>query len=141
MFDESLLSIDYQAVHSSLAIRRPAPGVAVIVLSGSDIGEFGDLPMRELQKDFACFNKIELFIDARAVRAASIEVSAGWALWMRAHRVCFRRINMLTGSRYIQITAAFVRRFAGLADLMNLFNERESFDESLAASVRHFRAA
>ena len=37
MFDESLLSIDYQAVHSSLAIRRPAPGVAVIVLSGSDI--------------------------------------------------------------------------------------------------------
>jgi hypothetical protein len=141
MNDQSLLSIEHEAIHSSLAIRRPAPGIAVIVLSGSDIGEFGDLPMRELQKDLACFNTIELFIDACAVRAAAIDVSAEWAIWMRARRVSFRRINMLTGSRYIQMTAAFVRRFAGLGDLMNLFTERASFDESLAASVRHFRAA
>jgi hypothetical protein len=141
MSDELLPAIEYEGVHSSLKIRRPAPAVAVVVLSGSDIGEFGDLPMRELHKDLACFNSIELFIDARAVRSASIEVSAEWALWMRSHRASFKRINMLTGSRYIQITAAFVRRFAGLADLMNAFTERAAFDEVLAGSVSRATAA
>jgi hypothetical protein len=86
----------------------------VVVLSGSDIGEFGHLPMYELKKDLEQSKTIELFIDARAVRGASIEVSAEWALWMRAHRAAFQRINMLTGSRYIQITATFVRRFGAL---------------------------
>jgi len=141
MVDESLPSIEYEGVHCTLLIHRPAPGVAVVVLSGCDIGEFGDLPMRELRKDLACFNAIELFIDARAVRGASIEVSAEWALWMRAHRTSFKRINMLTGSRYIQITATFVRRFAGLADLMNVFTEHAAFDESLASAVRRAQAA
>ena len=141
MTSDTLPSIEYEGIHCSLAITRPAAGVAVVVLAGSDIGEFGNLPMRELQKDLACFNTIELFIDARAVRGASIEVSAEWALWMRAHRGSFKRINMLTGSRYIQITAAFVRRFAGLADLMNVFTEHAAFDECLAGSVRHAQAA
>ncbi|HEV2701984.1 MAG TPA: hypothetical protein VGV09_10165 [Steroidobacteraceae bacterium] len=135
--EESLPSIEYEGVHCNLAIHRPAPGVTVVVLSGSDTGEFGDLPLRELQKDLTRFNTIELFIDARAVRGATIEVSAEWALWMRAHRQAFRRLSMLTGTRYIQITAAFVRRFAGLADLMNVFTEHAAFDESLATSVRH----
>jgi hypothetical protein len=81
MSGESEPSIEYEGVHCSLAIRRPAPGIAVVVLSGSDIGEFQDLPMRELQKD------------------------------------------------------AFVRRFAGLADLMNVFTDGAAFDQSLADSV------
>jgi hypothetical protein len=141
MSDELLPSIEYEGVHCSLTIRRPVRGVAVVVLSGSDTGEFGDLAMRELQKDVACFSTIELFIDAGAVRGASIEVSAEWALWMRVHRASFKRINMLTGSRYVQITASFVRRFAGLADLMNVFTERAAFDESLTCSIRRIRAA
>jgi phage regulator Rha-like protein len=59
---------------------------------------------------------------------------------MRAKRLSFERINMLTGTRYIQITAAFVRRFAGLADLMNGFTEHAAFEESLATSVRNAHA-
>ena len=137
MGDQLLPAIEYDGVHCGLAIRRPAAAVALVVLSGCDIGEFGDLPMRELQKDLARYKTIELFIDARAVRGASIAVSGEWALWMRAHRPSFKRINMLTGSRYIQITATFVRRFAGLADLMNVFTEQAVFDECLAASVSH----
>ena len=139
MDDESVPEIEYEGIHCNLAIRRPAPGVAVVVLSGCDIGEFGDLPMRELQKDLTCFKSIDLFIDARAVRGASIAVSGEWAIWMRAHRTSFKCIHMLTGSRYIQITATFVRRFAGLADLMNVFTEPAVFDEFLAHYVSHAR--
>ena len=133
---EPLPPIQHEGIHCNLSIHRPAPAVAVVVLSGSDIGEFGQLPMCELKKDLEQSKTIELFIDARAVRGASIEVSAEWALWMRAHRGSFQRINMLTGSRYIQITATFVRRFAGLADLMNVFTEHAVFDACLADAVR-----
>ena len=39
--------IAYEGVHCRLTINRPAAGIALVILAGSDIGEFGDLPMRE----------------------------------------------------------------------------------------------
>ena len=130
-----LASVEYEGVHCALTIKRPAPGIAVVVLSGTDIGEFADFPMRELAKDLARFGTIELFIDARAVRGASVEVSSEWALWMSTHRMQFKQISMLTGSRYIQVTAAFVRRFVGLVDRMKIFTDHEAFDASLLSST------
>jgi hypothetical protein len=132
----SLPTVEYEGIHSTLAIRRPAPGMAVVVLTGSDIGEFADFPMHELVKDLERFGSIELFIDARAVRSASIEVSSEWAFWMSTHRAQFSHISMLTGSRYIQITADFVRRFAGLIDRMRIFTDAAAFDESLLTAAQ-----
>ena len=133
--------VEFEGVHCHLRITRPAPGIVLVVLKGSDIGEFGDLPMGEISKDFDTFGSIELFIDARAVRGASIEVSSAWAFWLAAHRSRLSRINMLTGSRYIEITAAFVRRFSGLVGRMRLFADSAAFDESLAQSIRWAQAA
>ena len=44
---------------------------------------------------------------------------------------------MLTGSRLIRITADFVRRFAGLNEIMRIYTDPAAFDESaaLAASI------
>jgi hypothetical protein len=131
-----LLDVEYEGIHCNLAITRPGVGIVRVVLSGSDIGEFGDFALRELTKDLERFPSIDLFIDAGAVRGASVEVSAEWALWMNTHRSQLRQINMLTGSRYIQITALFVRRFAELVDRMRIFTDRAAFDESLLLSVR-----
>lgn len=128
-------SVNHEGIHVDLTISRPAPGVAVIVIRGTDVGEFGDYAMRELDKDLAKFGRLALFIDARAVKSASIEVSSEWALWMSRHREQLTRIAMLTGSRYIQITALFVRRFAGLVDQMQLFTDAAAFDQELASSV------
>ncbi len=136
-----LPSVEHEGVHFGLMINRPAPAIAVIVLSGTDVGEFADFAMRELAKDLDRFGSIELFIDARAVRSASIEVSSTWALWMSAHRKQFAQISMLTGSRYIQITANFVRRFAGLVDRMRIFTDHLAFDESLLLAVRFAQVA
>lgn len=141
MQHDLLPTIEYEGVHCGLKINRPAPGIAVVVLCGCDIGEFADFPMRELGKDLARFGSIELFIDARAVKGASIEVSSEWAFWMRTHRLQLTRISMLTGSRYIHITADFVRRFGGLVDRMKIFTDQRAFDESLLSSVRLTKSA
>jgi len=135
----ALPKVEYEGVHCELVIERPAPGVALMVLRGTDAGEFGDFPMRELAKDLAQFPLVDLFIDARAVRSASVQVSAEWALWMRAHRTRFNQICMLTGSRYIQVTADFVRRFSELMDRMKLFTESEAFDANLEAAIVYRR--
>jgi hypothetical protein len=141
MAESALPSVEYEGVHCTLAIRRPVPGIAVIVISGSDVGEFADAPMRELDKDLAQSGSIELFIDARAVRGASISVSSEWALWMNNHRLQLAQIHMLTGSRYVQMTADFVRRFVGLIDRMKLYTDPAAFDETLAERVRLVQVA
>jgi hypothetical protein len=128
-------SVSHEGIHVGLTIIRPEPGVAVIVIRGTDVGEFGDYAMRELGKDLEKFGSLALFIDARAVKSASIEVSSEWALWMSRHREQLTRIAMLTGSRYIQITASFVRRFAGLVDRMQLFTDAAAFDQELSSCV------
>ena len=135
MRDMTLLpTVEHEGIHCSLIIRRPAPAIAVVVLQGQDIGEFADFPMRELAKDLERYGSIDLFIDARAVRGASIEVSSEWAFWLRTHATGLRQICMLTGSRYIQITAQFARRFVGLGEQMKIFTDAVAFEETLAAS-------
>jgi len=48
---------------------------------------------------------------------------------------------MLTGSRYTQITADFVRRFGGLVDRMKIFTDQRAFDENLLSSVHLAKSA
>lgn len=91
--------------------------------------------MSQLEKYLSDDRAIELYIDARHTKGASTEVSSDWALWLKAHRSHFQHISMLTGSRFIQVTAGFVRSFSGLEDIMRIYTDAEAFDEALAASV------
>jgi hypothetical protein len=128
-------SIKHQGVHCDLHIERISPTIVRVVLSGWDAGEFGDLPMRELATHLDGTHKIELYIDARAVRGASIEVSGAWARWLGKNKDRFEHISMLTGSSFIQLTATFVQRFAEL-DIMRIYTDAAAFDAALAAAMR-----
>lgn len=122
----------FDGVECAMVIRRPARGVVVLDISGNDIGELGAAPFQELEKDLLGAKAIELFIDARATRLASLDVSSDWAHWLARNRTKFRHVSMLTGSRFIQITASFVRRFAELGDRMRLYTEPAVFDGALS---------
>jgi len=125
----------FDGVHCHLSIQHFPAGVVVVRISGTDIGEFGDLPMRELTDLLSRTGPVELFIDARDVRGASIHVSGEWAAWLRANKAQLREVSMLTGSRFIQITAGFVRRFADLEGIMRIYTEEAAFDTALALSL------
>lgn len=121
-----------EGVHCRVVFERPVPGVVVMRIEGWDAGELGDAPMRELAKDVEKGGPLELFIDARAVKGATLEVSGEWAQWLAKHRASFKRISMLTGTRFIQLTANFVRRFAELGDIMRISTDPVAFDAELA---------
>lgn len=124
-----------EGLHSSMAIRRPAPRVIVLAIDGADIGELGERPFRELANDLELPGPLQLFVDARAASGPSIEVSGQWASWLGAHQARFEQITMLPGSRFVQITAAFVRDFAGLGDRMQIVSDGTAFDEALERAV------
>lgn len=124
----------YEGIHARLAIERPAAGVIVLRLTGWDVGEFGDAPMKELDKAFTDEGLLALFIDARAVKGATIDVSSEWAQWLRRHRTRFSHVSMLTGSPFVQLTAKFVQRFADLGEVMRIYADPAAFDAALLAS-------
>jgi hypothetical protein len=127
----------WDAPNSSLRLRRPVPGVVVITLSGTDVGEHGDGPFRELEQDVR--SPFDLFVDARASRGVTIEVSAEWTRFLAKHRQALRSFHMLTGSRFVQLTANFVRNFAQFGELMRIYTEAAAFDEELAARLAQIR--
>jgi hypothetical protein len=120
----------YQGIHCRLAIERPAAGVVVVRLTGWDVGEFGDAPFRELEKDVSA-GLLQLFIDAREVRGATVDVSNEWAQWLRKNRSRFAHVSMLTGAPFVQLTAKFVQRFADLGEVMRIYTDPSAFDASL----------
>ncbi|HET9957092.1 MAG TPA: hypothetical protein VFQ61_21495 [Polyangiaceae bacterium] len=119
-----------------LTIERPAPSLIVLKLSGHDIGELGDAPFEELEGDFASEGpQRELFIDARGGQGASIEVSGSWAQWLRRHKARLRVVHFLTASRFIQLSADFVRKFAELGETMRIYTDPDVFDAELESAV------
>ncbi|HEY4016864.1 MAG TPA: hypothetical protein VGM06_26205 [Polyangiaceae bacterium] len=120
---------------SSLTIERRSLGVVVLTITGRDIGEHGDGPLEELDLE-AAKAPFSLFIDASKTRGASVDVSDVWAQWLRKNRDRLHRIHMLTGSRFVRLTADFVRRFADLGDAMFIYTDGRAFEEALDLATR-----
>ena len=123
-----------------MTVERPAPSIVVVSFSGRDTGELGGAPFREMEKAIDGERRIELFIDARHGRGASVDVSSEWAMWLGTNRGAFQHVSMLTGSPFIQLSADFVRRFAGLGEVMRIYTEPSAFDGALASAVANARS-
>ena len=121
-----------EAPHSELRFRRPRPGVVVLVVTGKDVGEHGASPFAELAKDVAG-GGFHLFVDARAARGVTIEVSSDWGRWLMQQRAHLLSVQMLTGSRFVQLTAQTVRNFAELGERMRIYTDPAAFEDELAA--------
>lgn len=127
-----------KAKHSTMTITRPRPHVVHVAIIGRDVGEHGDEPLRALDEELAS-GSYTLFIDARDTLGASVDVSNVWAQWLRNRRDQLQAIHMLTGSRFIQLTADFVRRFAELGDAMRIYTDGAAFDEALHGALQQPR--
>jgi hypothetical protein len=126
----------FEGHHTTLVIMRPVPHVVVVTISGRDAGEHGQGPLLALEDELRA-GPYTLFVDARRTLGASVDVSNIWAQWLRAHRDHLHGIHMLTGSKFVQLTADFVRRFAELGDAMRIYTDGAAFDEALRAETSH----
>lgn len=122
--------------HRTIVISRAAPRTVLVHISGMDVGELERRPFQALDELLKSSDPIELFIDARDARGPSVDVSAQWAGWLRANRERFQHVNMLTRSRFVQLTADFVQEFAEIGDRMRIFTDPTAFDTVLQLAVR-----
>jgi hypothetical protein len=129
-----------EGVHCTMTIDAPAPGVVLVTIDGTDVGELGDAPFQALASIVADEHQVELFIDSRKARGPSIDVSNDWARWLAKHRHQLRHASMLTANRFVQLTADFVRRFADLGDLMRIYTEPDVFEGALSNALGNARA-
>jgi hypothetical protein len=127
--------ITWEAPHSTLRLRRPAPGIVKLEISGTDIGEHGSGPFEELAKDVQTA-PFTLFVDAKSSRGVTIEVSSDWCRWLTRNRQALSAVHMLTGSPFVHVTATFVRNFAELGDLMRIYTDPIEFERALANTLR-----
>ena len=125
----------FEGVHSTMTIARPEPHVVTVTITGRDVGEHGAEPLRALDEELRA-GPFALYIDARGARGASVDVSNIWAQWLRNRRDQLQSIHMLTGTRFVQLTADFVRRFAELGDAMRIYTDGAAFDEVLHAAIQ-----
>jgi hypothetical protein len=125
----------FEGIHCRLTIRRPRPGVVLAIFKGTDVGEFGQAPFQELAKDLATSKQIEMFVDARAVPQASLDVSNDWAQWMIANNQSLLRINMLCATPFVQLTAKIVRNFTALGERMRIYTDASEFEKALGAAI------
>jgi hypothetical protein len=122
--------------HCTIVITQPVPSAVIVQISGMDVGELAERPFQALDALLRPGTPVELFIDARDARGPSVDVSAHWAAWLREHRQSFRHVNMLTRSRFVQLTADFVQRFAELGDRMRIFTDPTAFDAVLQIALQ-----
>jgi hypothetical protein len=109
--------------------------VLLLKIDGKDVGEHGELPMKALAGMLPAQAQVELFIDAGGALGVSTDVSAGWAIWLSKHRDAFSRINMLTGSTFVQLTASFIRRWADIGEIMHVYTDASAFEAALSARL------
>ena len=123
----------FEGAFCTITVDWPAEGVAVVTFTGKDSNEFGDAPMQKL--DEKLIPGTELYIDARKGRSASIDVSGEWAKWLARRKSSFAHVSMLTGSRFIEMSADFVKRFANMGDVMRLYTDAVAFDDAMQISI------
>ena len=125
-------ALHFVGKHSTVRIARPASGVVHVLLTGTDIGEHGEGPFLELTGDSER-GPLDIFIDARASLGISINVSRAWTKWFTKYRSRLRSVVLLAGSRFIQVTAKFVRTPSGLE--IDVLMDRAQFDQRLERAV------
>lgn len=135
---QRITEITWESADSTLRLRRVGPGVVLLVITGTDVGEHGAAPFEELEKDLRG-GGLSLFVDAKQSRGVTIEVSAEWCRWLARHRNALRGVYMLTGSPFVQITAKLVRNFGELGDLMCIYTDAQAFEQALAVELERAR--
>lgn len=128
-------SAKFESKDCTVTITKVREGCVLVALEGRDRGELGREPFAELEKSFTGGRGLELFIDLEAAVGASLDVSGSWAVWLRANRQNLARVNMLTGSYFVELSAQTVKRFSDLGEKVRLYSDRGAFEADLQAKA------
>jgi hypothetical protein len=126
--------LQLRAGRCSFTYERVRPGVLVVVIEGSDKGQFGTAALDEIRLELLRQRPLELFVDAEAASMVAVEVSKEWTQFFSLNREHLTRVSVLVGSKAIELTVAIAQHLSRTGNLLQIYSDRELFDARLAAS-------
>jgi hypothetical protein len=122
------------AGNGSFTYERVRPGVLLVSVSGSDMGQFGTASLDEVRLEMLRQRPVELFVDAAAAQLVSVPVSKEWTQFFSLNREHLSRVSVLVGSRAIELTVAIAQHLSQTGNLIQIYTDRELFAARLQAA-------
>lgn len=108
--------------------QRLAPGRLFVRISGVDFGEFGERTIDEVRRELeGGGSPLELFVDARAAVAVSVDVSRQWMRFFSEEQSRLSHVSVLVGSRAIELTMEIAQHLSRTGRLLQIYTDPALF--------------
>jgi hypothetical protein len=119
---------------AEFVFERLRPGVMLVTVSGTDKGQFGTATLDEIRLEMLRQRPVELFVDAEAAVAVSVEVSREWTQFFSLNREHLKRVSVLAGSKAIELTIAIAQHLSQTGNLIQIYSDRDLFHARVLAA-------
>ena len=120
---------------ATMVLSRLAPAIVLISASGHDKGQFGEAPFVWLEREIGRHGPVEIYVDMREMFNATQTVADQWSEWIARHRSRVKRMNLLVGSKYVQMTVEVAKLFSRTGDLMRVYTDAPAFSDAITQSL------
>lgn len=127
--------VQLSAGSCTFTYRRLRPGALLVTISGHDVGQFGTSTLDEIRLELLRHRPLELFIDAREALGPAVSVSSEWTQFFALNREQLRRVNVLVGSKVVELTIAIAQHLSRTGNLIQIYSDPETFEERVRAGA------
>jgi hypothetical protein len=118
----------------TFAYQRLRPGALLVTITGHDTGQFGTSTLDEIRLELLRHRPLELFIDAREALGPAVSVSREWTHFFALNRDQLRRVNVLVGSKVVELTIAIAQHLSRTGNLIQIYSDPETFEDRVRAA-------
>jgi hypothetical protein len=113
--------------------ERIRNGAMLVTITGIDKGQFGTASLDEIRLEMLRHRPVELFVDASAAIAVSIDVSKDWTHFFSLNREHLKRVSVLVGSKALELTVAISQHLSQTGNLIQIYTDAELFQARVDA--------
>src|SRR6185312_7656649 len=108
----------------TFAYCRLKPGALLVTIGGHDPGQFGTTSLDEIRLELLRNRPLDLFVEALG---PSVSVSREWTQFFVLNREQLRRVNVLVGSKVVELTIAIAQHLSRTGNLIQIYSDVETF--------------
>ena len=131
-------SIRLSDAEGAFLFRRPQPGVLVVTGTGSDSGQFDDLPFAEIEAEGGRFRPLALFIDASGLEFVERSVVSRWTGWLQQLPVSVGSLDILHGEEMTGLNVAVAAHLARHSGRLRTHPDRRRFEQAVRLAASDF---
>jgi hypothetical protein len=126
--------VQIAAGKAEFVFERLKPGVMLVTVTGIDKGQFGTATLDEIRLEMLRQRPVEVFVDAQAAIAVSVDVSREWTQFFSLNREQLKRVSVLVGSKAIELTIAIAQHLSQTGNLIQIYSDRDLFHARVQAA-------